>query len=73
MVDALRRAGADARITVYPGARHAFDSAALPPERWLANVQGPLGRRGATIGHDAEATARARDSVHRELAELFGG
>ncbi|HEX3176270.1 MAG TPA: dienelactone hydrolase family protein [Methylomirabilota bacterium] len=73
MVDALRQRGADARITVYPDARHAFDAAALPAERWLANVQGPHGRRGATIGHNAEATRRAHANVRQELAELLGG
>ena len=73
MVESLRGGGADARITVYEGARHAFDSATLPPERWLPNVQGPRGRRGASIGHHPEAAARARDNVKRELGELLGG
>jgi dienelactone hydrolase len=73
MVGSLRSGGADAWITVYAGARHAFDSAALPPERWLPNVRAPHGRRGASVGHSPEATARARDNVRRELGELLGG
>jgi dienelactone hydrolase len=73
MVESLRGGGADARITVYEGARHGFDSVTLPPERWLPNVQGPRGRRGASIGHSPDAAARARDNVKRELGELLGG
>ena len=73
LVASLQSRGADVRITVYPDARHAFDSAVLPPHRWLPNVRAPHGRRGASIGHSPEATARARDTVRRELAELFGG
>lgn len=73
MVESLRRRGADARITVYEGARHAFDAVGLPPERWLPNVQAPLGRRGASVGYSPEATASARENVRRELAELLGG
>lgn len=73
MVEALRSRGADARITVYAGARHAFDGVGLPPERWLPNVQAPRGRRGASIGYSPEATGRARDNVRCELAEMLGG
>jgi dienelactone hydrolase len=73
MVESLRSRRADARITVYAGARHAFDAVGLPPERWLPNVQAPRGRRGASIGHSPEATALARDNVRRELAELLRG
>ena len=72
MVDTLRRGGADARIVVYEGARHGFDVAGLPPERWLGNVMAPHGRRGAHIGYNEEAARRARDNVRRELAELLG-
>jgi dienelactone hydrolase len=72
MVESLRRSGADARITVYAGARHGFDVAGLPSERWLPNVQAPRGRRGASVGHSPEAAARAREHVRRELAELLG-
>ena len=69
MVESLRRGGADARIVVYERARHAFDVAALPPERWLANVMAPHGRRGAHIGYNEDAARRAQDNVCRELAE----
>jgi dienelactone hydrolase len=71
MVGSLRGGGADARITVYPGARHAFDAVGLPPERWLANVQAPHGRRGASVGHSPEATRSARENVRSELAEAL--
>jgi dienelactone hydrolase len=73
MVGSLRSRGADARITVYAGARHAFDAMGLPPERRLPNVLAPHGRRGASIGHSPEATARSRENVRHELGELLGG
>jgi dienelactone hydrolase len=72
MVESLRARNADARITVYEGARHGFDGARLPAERWLPSVRAPHGRRGATIGYSAEATRQARDNVRRELAEILG-
>jgi dienelactone hydrolase len=72
MVDSLRRGGADARIVVYERARHAFDVVGLPPDRWLANVMAPHGRRGAHIGYNEEAARRAQDNVRRELAESMG-
>jgi dienelactone hydrolase len=70
VVESLRGRGADARITVYRGARHAFDASHLPPERWLPNVQAPNRRRGATIGHHPDATRQARENLRRELAEI---
>jgi len=70
----LRRAGADARITVYADAHHGFDSVRQGPPIRLPNVLvHGAGRRGATVGPNPEAARMSRDNVRRELEELLRG
>jgi dienelactone hydrolase len=68
LADAARTAGYPLSITIYPGAHHAFDSAA--PVRYVGTRINPHapGGRGATTGGDAEAWA---DSIRRVIA-FFG-
>jgi len=69
----LQRAGADARIAVYPDAHHGFDSTRQGPPIRLPNVSVyGVGRRGATVGPNPVAAQRARDNVRRELEEILG-
>lgn len=73
LVAALQRAGADARITVYPDSHHGFDSTRQGPPIRLPNVLVyGAGRRGATVGPNPAAAERARVNVRRELEELLG-
>jgi dienelactone hydrolase len=69
MVGALRRADADARISVYPDAHHGFDSTRQGPPIRLPNVRVYGGGRGATVGANPAAAERARETVRRELEE----
>lgn len=65
--------GAGATIKVYPGAHHAFDSAA--PVRYVAtrnNGNAPSGH-GATTGGNAAAWADARDEVKAFFARHLKG
>jgi dienelactone hydrolase len=72
LLAALLRAGADARVTVYPGAHHGFDSTRQGPPIRLPNVLVyGSGRRGATVGPNPAAARNARDNVRRELEELL--
>ena len=59
----------DARITVYPGALHAFDAVGLGARVWRPGVG--RGSRGATVGYSPEATAAARVNVRAELETLL--
>jgi len=69
----LQRAGADARIAVYPDAHHGFDSTRQGPLIRLPNVSVyGTRRRGATVGPNPVAAERARDNVRRELEEILG-
>ena len=69
----LRRAGADARIAVYPDAHHGFDSTRQGPLIRLPNVSVyGTSRRGATVGPNPVAAQGARDNVRRELEEILG-
>jgi dienelactone hydrolase len=69
MVAGLQRAGANARISVYPDSHHGFDSIRQGPPIRLPNVRVYGGGRGATVGGNPEAAARARETVRRELEE----
>jgi len=69
MVAALRRAGADARISVYSEAHHGFDSTQQGPPIRLPNVRLYPSGRGATVGANPEAAETARQTVRRELEE----
>lgn len=69
MVAALRRAGADARISVYSEAHHGFDSTRQGPPIRLPNVRLYPSGRGATVGANPEAAETARQTVRRELEE----
>ena len=67
---ASARRDADARLTVYPDAHHAFDAVGALPYRYLPDVRSPRGR-GASIGYSADATHAARANVRAELAALL--
>jgi dienelactone hydrolase len=68
MVEAMRGRGADATITVYPGAYHYFDVEGQRHEvlAQVENVYRP-GGFGATVAYQAEAAADA----HRRIAEFL--
>jgi len=73
LVEAAKRAGAQASIKVYPGAHHAFDNSS--PVRFVAarvNVNAP-GGRGATTGGNAEAWADSIREVSAYFARHLGG
>src|SRR5207253_85252 len=63
----LQRAGADARIAVYPDAHHGFDSTRQGPPIRPPNVSVyGVGRRGATVGPNPVAAQRATDDAFIE-------
>jgi dienelactone hydrolase len=68
LAERSREAGFPVTLKIYPGAHHAFDSAA--PVRYLASRVNPNvhGGRGATTGGNPEAWA---DSI-REVLAFFG-
>ena len=73
LVAMLSRAGADARVTVYPDAHHGFDSPRVGPPIRLPNVSVyGAGQRGAPVGPNPAALQAARANVRRELEELLG-
>ena len=67
LAERSREAGFPVTLKIYPGAHHAFDSAA--PVRYLASRVNPNvpGGRGATTGGNPEAWA---DSI-REVRAFF--
>jgi dienelactone hydrolase len=69
MVAAMRAAGADATIVLYPGAVHYFDVEGQP-RRFLPEVENrnrPNKCCGATVGFDAAAN----EDAHRRVREFF--
>lgn len=69
LVEAATREGSSARIKVYPGVHHSFDSAG--PVRYNAervNANAP-GGRGATTAGNAEAWADSREQVSAFLKQ----
>lgn len=75
MVAAMRAKGADATITVYPGAFHYFDNADYPlqvlPD--VENRNRPGRCCGATVGYQPEAATAALAHVEAFLAEHLKG
>ncbi|MBI4590215.1 MAG: dienelactone hydrolase family protein [Candidatus Rokubacteria bacterium] len=74
MVNAMRAKGAEARITIYPGAYHYFDNVDYPlqvlPD--VENRYKPGGCCGATVSHQPGAAAAAFAEVEAFLAGHLG-
>jgi dienelactone hydrolase len=73
LAEAAQSAGYPVDLKVYPGAHHAFDSAA--PIRYLAeriNINSPSGL-GATTGGNAVAWADASQRIHAFLSQYLSG
>lgn len=70
MVDAMRAKGADASVTIFPGAYHYFDNVDYPlqvlPD--VENRYKPGGCCGATVGYDPQAATAAFAEVEAFLA-----
>jgi len=72
LIESLRRAGADARIEVYPDSHHGFDSPRAGAPIFLPNVLVyGTGRRGATVGGNRTMGQLARRHVRAELDEVL--
>jgi len=74
LVARLKQSGQDADLTVFPGARHLFDSVGRAADELLTvdNYGGDRYRKGARVEWSPEATREARARVREQLEHLLG-
>jgi dienelactone hydrolase len=74
LVARWKQAGQDADLTVFPGARHLFDSVGRAAEELAGvdNYGGDRHRKGARVAWSPDATRAARANVRDQLERLLG-